>query len=154
MAVKVIFIGNPLAGDDGIGPCLYNELKEDPRLKDYKLLDLGVIGIDLISYVEDNDKLIIVDAVHSDKDVGKVQLLEEKDLTSDLPIVSQHDFGVEETAGILRVFKPKLRKINLIGINVNSVSAFSNKLSDDLVSNMTAIKESVIEHIDKIDKDS
>lgn len=154
MAVKVIFMGNLIAGDDGIGPFLYHQLKDNHKLKDFKLLELGVIGLDIVSYIEENDKLIIVDAVHSEKkgEVGKVLLLEEKDLSKNLSLVSQHDFGVEQTTAILRTHYPKLKKIHLIGINVHKVKAFKDKLSKEIRKKIHEIKEKVIKYIIQIAK--
>jgi len=175
--LKVVFIGNPLGGDDGIGPFLYNELKDHPSLKGYELLELGVIGLDLISYVEENDTLVIVDAFHSKKpkkpsgtskpskeettenikdisdfdmgevDVGDVVLLEEKELTADFNLVSQHDFGVEETVAVLRAYTPGLKKIYVIGIKVSRLNAFTDKLSEELTKKIPEIRDEVIKHI-------
>jgi hydrogenase maturation protease len=151
-AVKVVFIGNPLVGDDGIGPYLYTELKDTPVLKGFQLMELGVIGLDLISYVEDNDTLIIVDAVHSKKDIGKVRILSEEDLTPDLSLVSQHDFGVEQTAAVLRAYKPELNSIKIVGINVSNIQVFHDKLSDELIQKMPIIKKDVLQSILQIAK--
>ncbi|MBN1157097.1 hydrogenase maturation protease [Candidatus Woesearchaeota archaeon] len=147
MKRKVFFIGNPLGGDDGIGPYLFKELKKHPKLKGFDMLELGVIGLDLISYVEDDDRLIIVDAVHSEKDIGKVVVLKEEDLLKKPLVVSQHDFGIEETMEVLRMFKPGLKAVNIIGINVKRIRAFADKLSDEIMKKMPEIKEEVIERI-------
>ena len=151
---KVVFIGNPLCGDDGIGPHLYNELKSHFKLKDYELLELGVIGFDLISYVEKNDKLIIVDAVHSKKEseIGKVVLLDENDLSKDISLVSQHDFGVEQTAKILRTYEPNLENISIVGISVRRFKSFSTELSEEILKNLPQIKKDVVNYILKIAK--
>jgi hydrogenase maturation protease len=148
--VKVVFIGNPLGGDDGIGPFLYNELKNSPQLKKYQLLELGVIGFDLISYIDDRDILIIVDAVYSQKDIGQVVILEEKDLSKDISLVSMHDFGVEQTVTILRRYKPTLKKINVIGVYVQRINAFTDELSDDLKKMIPKIKKDVVKYIIQI----
>ena len=57
-----------------------------------------MIGFDLISFVEDDDKLIIIDAIKSDSEIGEVNVLGEDDLSKDLSVVSQHDFGIEQSA--------------------------------------------------------
>ncbi|MCF7860719.1 hydrogenase maturation protease [Candidatus Woesearchaeota archaeon] len=153
MAVKVIFVGNIFGGDDGIGPTLYKELADHPALKDLTLMELGVIGFDMLSYVEDDDKLIIVDAVRLSDGTGKpgdVVLLNEDDLSQDLSVVSQHDFGIEQTASILRAFKPNLASINIIGIKVSNIKAFSDVLSKDLLSKMDTIKKDVISLIKRL----
>lgn len=154
MAIKVVFIGNSLAGDDGIAPFLYKELKDHQKLKDFELLELGVIGLDLISYVEDGDKLIIVDALHSDGEIGKVTVFDEKDLSKDLKVVSQHDFGVEQTAAILRNYKPSLNAIKVIGVNVKDIKSFTDKLSQDIMEKIDEIKERVLDYIILIANDN
>ena len=150
MAVKVVFVGNSLAGDDGIGPFLYKDLRDHPKLKDYKMLELGVIGFDLISYIEDDDKLIIVDAIRTKRAIGEVLTFGEKDITADLSIVSQHDLGVEQTAKLLRLTKPGLKQISFVGINVHSISAFTDKLSKEIIEKLQRIKEEVIKNIIKL----
>lgn len=144
MSTKVVFIGNLLGGDDGIGPILYDLLKDDVRLRDFELFELGVIGFDLISYVEENDTLIIVDAVHSEHDIGDVILIDEDDLSKELSLVSQHDFGIEQTAAILRAYSNDLGPIAIVGINVRQVNAFSDTLSVDLMNRIPSIRENVV----------
>lgn len=147
MKPKIVFIGNPLGGDDGIGPYLFTKLENNPKFKHVELLELGVVGFDLISYVQDTDTLIIVDAVRSNKDIGKVVILEEKDLTPDLQVVSQHDFGVEQTVAILKSFEPRLKNIHIIGIFVKDISAFNDKLSTEILNKISDIKKEVISKI-------
>ncbi|MBR9690720.1 hydrogenase maturation protease [Candidatus Woesearchaeota archaeon] len=150
MSVKIFFIGNPLGGDDGIGPYLYNELKDLSGFKDFELHELGVIGLDLINYVDDNDKLIIIDALKTGKDVGKVMVLDEKSISNEFIPVSLHDLGVEQTLAILRMYKPKLERINIIGINVKNVEGYVDSLSDELKGKMPEIKKNVIKKVIEI----
>lgn len=144
MGVKIIFVGNSLMGDDGIGPRLYSELKDSSGMESFELLELGVIGFDMISYVFDDDQLIIVDAVQmKEHRFGEVVLLEEKDFSTDLRVISQHDFGVENTSAMLRLFRPGLKNITLVGVCVGSVSGPSDKLSDEMEQSLPRIKEEV-----------
>jgi hydrogenase maturation protease len=154
MPVKVVFIGNYVGGDDGIGPFLFERLKDDKRLADFELMELGVIGFDLISYVGDGDRLIIVDAVRSDGKIGDVVRLKEINLSKDLTLISQHDFGVEETATILRAHKPGIKSIDVVGIKVNQPKAFSVGLSRELIMRLPKIQEEVIKEIIKISKEN
>jgi len=139
-------------GDDGIAPFLYNELKNCPELKDFTLLDLGVPGVDLISYVEDDDKLIIIDALYSDKGAGEVVLIDEKTLSGDMQFVSLHDFGIEQTISLLRGFKPKLREVSVLGIKVFNVKKPTNHLSDEIMEKFPQIKSEVLRKITEIAK--
>jgi hydrogenase maturation protease len=155
MTLKIVFIGNPICGDDGIGPYLYNKIKnnnEITKLKNLKLYELGVIGLDLISFVEDDDQLIIVDAVitKNKKNIGKVIKLGEKDLKKNINLVSMHDFGVEQTSAVLRIYKPKLKEIIVIGILINETKIFNTSLSLELKKKIPEIKKEVCSIITKI----
>jgi hydrogenase maturation protease len=158
MGVKVFFIGNAFGSDDGIGPHLYSLLKDDSRLKHFELMELGVIGFDLLSYIEENDKVIIVDAVKIDdtdatkamKYIGDITIIEENELQPSVTLVSQHDFGVEETAVMMRKYMPNLKRICVVGIKVTKLQPFGNKLSATIHKKIDTIKEDVVKNIIKI----
>ena len=111
-------------------------------------MELGVIGFDIITYIEDDDNLIIVDAVTNDTqhNVGTVTIIKENELSEDLNLISQHDFGIEQMAPILRNYT-KLKEFHIIGITVSKTTSFSNALSDELLEKIEEIKENVINNI-------
>ena len=152
VAIKVVFIGNPLAGDDGIGPRLYCELsKEHNRFgSTCQLIELGVIGLDMLNYVDGDDTLVIVDAVYADHGTGEVVLFGENDLRPNLRLVSQHDFGVEQTAVLLRAYHPELTSISVIGVKVYRTQAFTDSLSYELESQVPRITDEVASMIQRI----
>jgi hydrogenase maturation protease len=149
MAVKLFFIGNSLAGDDGIGPYLYEELKNNLDLKKYKMFNLGVLGLDIIEFLEEEDTLILVDATYTkDPDcVGNVILIKESELNINVSLPYCHDFGIEQTAKIIRSYLPYLKPINIIGIKVTKAKAFSDGLSIELKKNISKIKDNVLKEI-------
>lgn len=146
MALKVFFVGNPLAGDDGIAPYLFEQLKDDKRLANCELFEIGTVGVDLVSYVDDQDTIIIVDAVQAVENIGEVVLLEEKDLITSTPL-SPHDLGVEHSLSLLRTFKPKLKNIVLIGIKADKVDVIHQGLSREMLNNLDTIKDVVVKNI-------
>jgi len=148
MSIKVIFIGNSLDGDDGIGPLLYQEMKDDKRLENLKLMELGIIGFDLVTYVENDDQLIIVDALKSKNDeIGTIKILKEKDIKNNKNLVSPHDFGISETVSVLRSYYKDLKTINIIGITIKDINPYSEKLTTELEEKIPDLKEQVIKEI-------
>lgn len=60
----VVFVGNRIMLDDGIGPFAYDELLERYELPENVLLkEAGCMSLDLIPYVRDCDLVVTVDAV-------------------------------------------------------------------------------------------
>lgn len=62
-AVLVLGLGNPLRGDDGIGPRVVAELEGRGLPEGVKALDGGIGGLDLLQIIEGWDRVVIVDAV-------------------------------------------------------------------------------------------
>jgi hydrogenase maturation protease len=151
MSTKIVFIGNILGGDDGIGPHLYNELKDHDQLKGFKLIEGSVIGLDLLSYIEKNDHLIIIDAINSSDAIGEVFNINKKDLRRQTSLVSQHEIGVGETCRIIRFFDPTVR-IDIIGICVKRINAFNNELSEEILRKIPDIKQKVVKSIIELTK--
>jgi hydrogenase maturation protease len=152
--VKIFFMGNRIAGDDGIGPYVYDLLRKNHKLKEFQMMEAGVIGLDLISHVQGNEKVIIVDAVLSEKEIGKVSVFKEDELSNLKGIVSQHDIGVEQTAVIMRSMHPNLDNISIIGINVDKNNLSGQNISSLINGMMKRIEENVIESIFKVVNDN
>jgi len=62
--IAVFCVGNRLHMDDGVGPAVFDAIKENYEVPDnVVLLDVGVMTMDLITYVDRCDVVIAVDAV-------------------------------------------------------------------------------------------
>ena len=62
--VAVFCVGNKLMLDEGIGPAVYEELRERYDIPDnVKLFDVGCMSLDMLPYVRDCDAILTVDAV-------------------------------------------------------------------------------------------
>lgn len=58
----IICFGNPLHGDDGFGPALYQRLSRLPRPVGLRLTDAGVPGPAALALFQDCEEVVIVDA--------------------------------------------------------------------------------------------
>jgi len=146
MAVKIVFIGNVFGGDDGIGPYMYKRLKDHEDLTDFELMELGVIGFDLLSEVNEDDHLIIIDALRAKDGFGDVIKVDDKMLKADFSLVSQHDFGVEQTTAMLKAYNPTMQ-IDIFGIKVKNLNAFDPKISQEILDREENIKRGILENI-------
>jgi hydrogenase maturation protease len=62
--IAVLCVGNRLMLDDGLGPAVYDAVREDYDLPDsVDLYDLGCLTLDMLNAVRDYDLIITVDAV-------------------------------------------------------------------------------------------
>lgn len=146
---KIFFVGNPLGGDDGIGPHLFKEFEHDIALKEFELNELGVLGIDLIDVLEPNDNIIIIDAVFTDDEslVGNVVNIPVNNLSSNLRTLSLHDFGIEQTITLIKAHIDDIGYIKVIGIYVKNIEELNLELSDEIKNKFAEIKTKVLELI-------
>ena len=139
---KVAFVGNIYAGDDGIAQRLFEELKHKIDADVFNLEN----GVNLASYVEDKDTLIIVDAIIGEPGTVEVFKPEEFDESGKITV---HDVGVGETIALLT----KLRdvRVHIIGVGVKDVSQ-SESLSPEVLSKWPEIKYQTLRLINKMVK--
>jgi len=87
----IIGIGNTLMGDDGIGPAIIDRLEKIPGLK-AELLVLDTPGFALLTYIQNRDKVIIIDAAEFDAPAGTVVRITAADVERKKGVsISLHD---------------------------------------------------------------
>ena len=150
---KVIGFGNILMGDDGIGPRVIEELRKDELLGNNEnviFLDCGTSGIDLIFMINENDNLIIIDAIDAGQEVAEIVKFDIEDVDSfikkEIISYSIHDIGLAEVLSIMKSMNMKT-KAKMIGIKPKSVE-FCDKLTEEIESKIPDIVKIVKEEIE------
>ncbi|MCM8823339.1 MAG: hydrogenase maturation protease [Candidatus Omnitrophica bacterium] len=118
--ILIIGCGNILLGDEGIGVWVIRELMKMKRKlpPNIELLDGGTKGLELVYYIEEAERVFIIDAVRTDGEGGEIYRFtpssyEEKIYA--LGKFSSHDFGLKEIFNIMRQLKIE-REIIIFGI--------------------------------------
>ena len=109
MAEKIIvlFVGNRVMLDDGVGPAAYDFIRENFDLPDnVDLFDVGCMSMDMVDYVHTYDFMVTVDAVDgSPEEPGTVFRYEPDDVARNVgPTASIHDLKLADlfdTASLL-----------------------------------------------------
>ncbi|MOA15290.1 Hydrogenase 2 maturation protease [compost metagenome] len=115
--ILVLGIGNRLMRDDGIGVYVVETLQKEDQFGDVQYL-VGETDIDYcLRVLEDVDRLIIVDAVKSDREVGEVSCHPIEEIASFHLGISIHELHL---FSIIPVMYPLLH-VTVIGIDVESV---------------------------------
>jgi len=116
--IAVIGLGNVLLGDDGFGPFVIALLHAGWDFPaSVELIDAGTPGLGLVSYFQDRELALIVDAVAASGEPGELRLYRSADLQK-LPLqprVSPHDPAVQETLGIAELSGHGPRAVLLLG---------------------------------------
>jgi hydrogenase maturation protease len=97
--IGVIGLGNVLMGDDAFGPYVIQVLEAEYEFPErVVLMDLGTPSLDLATYIEDLEVLIILDSVGAEGSPGSVRTYRREELLSRPlePRTNAHEPGLKE----------------------------------------------------------
>ena len=117
--ISVIGLGNVLMGDDGFGPAVIHALEADYLVgDDVETFDLGTPGLDLMPWLADVERVVIVDTVKSDLPPGTIRVYDKRDVLRHPPSVrvGPHDPGVKDALLTLEFAGRAPRELTLIGV--------------------------------------
>ena len=126
--ILVLGIGNILMGDEGIGIHAVRYMKDHPFPGNVHLLDGGTGGFNLLSYLQEYDPVIIIDATADGRPPGTVNVLRPR-YSSDFPkSLGAHDIGLKDLIEST-VLLEGLPEIHLITISIHTGSLLGLELS-------------------------
>ena len=141
--IRIMGCGNLWMGDDGVGihtvekmMIIKDKLENGalfsdpdlssfsetalPYLKNVDILDAGVSGLDMLCFLEGFDKIIIVDALKSNQNLGAILKIKGDDLLEGEGVgkmMSSHDVSVPTVLGIAKEVQG-LPEIVVFGVEI------------------------------------
>jgi len=145
--ILVLGVGNPLLGDEGLGPQVIHELQGAYRFPpEVRLLDGGTAGLSLLSEVTAVQRLLVVDAVQTGAAPGTIVLLEENALRGARRIlIGPHEIGVQELLAAAR-FHGGPRETVLFGIEPERME-LALGLSSSVAKSLPKLMAAVIQRL-------
>ncbi len=145
MGKFVLGIGNVLLRDEGIGCHVAHALEGIP-LPDVKIMDGGTCP-DVLQFLEDADKLIIVDAVKGEGVPGQIYRFHLEDINLERkPFLSLHDLGLVDSLMLMQLWQPDFIGIDeavIIGVEPKEVD-WGLELSPELQEKMPQIIDAIL----------
>ncbi len=101
----VLGLGNILLRDEGVGVRVVERLQELYEFPaGVRVLDGGTLGLDLMLYVEEADRLLVIDAVDLGGDAGTMVHLEGEEVPAFLSVkISPHQLGLSDLLAAARL---------------------------------------------------
>jgi len=140
--VLVIGVGNPLRGDDGIGPEIIRRLKARANDENVAFMDGGTDGLALIDPIREYDgRVILVDAVDMKLPPGEMRIfgLEDVHIPIKSDSLSTHGFGIAEMILLMKNLEWKTN-LTIIGIQPLK-TGFNDKLSEPIMEKLETFIE-------------
>jgi hydrogenase maturation protease len=144
MGKFVLGIGNVLLKDEGVGCHVAHALEEIPLL-DVKIIDGGTCP-DVLQFLEDTDKLIIVDAVKGGGTPGQIYRFHLEDITLEQkPFLSLHDVGLVDNLMLMQLWH-NISEAIIIGVEPKEIN-WGLELSPELQNKMPQIMDAILSEL-------
>ncbi len=146
--IIILGIGNLLLGDEGVGIQLIRMLNNDDlNYANLEIIDGGICP-EIVSFVEDVYKLIIVDAIKGGEKPGTLYRLSIDDLIMDPSTrgLSLHEMGVLDSLKMMRLLGREPKNTIIIGIEPKNIG-WGLELSPEVEGRLAELKRMVIAEI-------
>ena len=145
--ILIMGIGNILLQDEGIGVHVVRRLKEMSLPNNVEVLDGGTAGLDLVDFMENRRKLIVIDAVKAGDKPGTIYRLTEENLKiKPKAIMSFHEIDFLDALYMSDVMRNKPKETVVIGIEPKDMSD-GVELSPEIEERIPRIIEIVMEEL-------
>jgi hydrogenase maturation protease len=146
----VLGLGNILMRDEGLGVRVVERLLEDCQFPpEVKVVDGGTLGLDLLPWVEEADRLLVIDAVDKGAEPGSLARLEGEEVPMFLGVkISPHQMGLADllAAAQLRGYLPQ--ELVLWGMQPMLIEV-GLELSPPVAAQLETLKERVLDELSR-----
>jgi len=140
--ILVLGVGNLLMGDEGVGVHAVRQMQKEGMPPDLALIDGGTGGFHLLSYFEDYDPIVMIDATMDGRPAGTVRLTRPR-FASEFPrSLSAHDIGLRDLIEGAALLGP-LPEIFLVTVSVASIQPMEIELSPPVQEALPRVTELV-----------
>lgn len=139
----VLGIGNILRKDDGAGIHVIELLQKEQLPPGVDVLDGGTAGIDLLTYMEGIDRLIIVDALLADGAPGDIRILSDDAIKERDLIISGHYGRLSDILGLAAELGTR-PDTTIIGIIPRDCESYEMGLSPEVAAGVEKAAEMIL----------
>jgi len=147
-SVLVLGLGNPLRGDDGVGPRLVEELTRRRLPEGVMALDGGTGGLDLLQVLEGWQRVVVVDAADVGREPGQFVRFtpDQARLAQAAERFSLHHAGLGEVLALANALGRALPHMVIFGVQPAEVG-WREGLSPAVETALSALVDAVLEEI-------
>jgi len=148
--VAIVGAGTIIFRDEGIGVFAQKYIEKNYIFEgDVTLVDGGVLGFQLMTYYQDYDKVLILDTITMDDEVGSIYNLPANEMLG-LGSYKQtaHEVEIVEMLEICSMLE-KMAEVNIIGIIPQDIVSVNIGLSDKMKEMFNQFISTTIDELDK-----
>ena len=131
MKTLILGVGNLLLKDEGVGIHVIRALETEILPPGVDLMDGGTGGLHLINWLQDYDRIIMIDATLDDNPPGTIRLIHPRYASDFPPLMSAHEIGLRDMIAAL-CLTGNMPEISLIVISVVNINEIGIELSPEI----------------------
>jgi hydrogenase maturation protease len=131
MKTLILGVGNLLLKDEGVGIHVIQALENETLPSGVHLLDGGTGGFHLMSWLEEYERIIMIDATLDNNPPGTVRQLKPRYASDFPPLMSAHEIGLRDMIEAMQL-TGKMPEVNLIVISAADISEVGMELSAEV----------------------
>jgi len=115
--ITVLGIGNIILKDEGFGVHIVEKLQQEYSFPEHvQVIDGGTLGMELMNYIIDTDRLIVVDAISGDAEPGTFFRFVNAEVKAYFQEkVSMHELGIQDVLAALEVIDKPVNEVIVMG---------------------------------------
>jgi hydrogenase maturation protease len=149
MKILVLGIGNPILSDDGAGIRVAQEVGNQLNDPQVTVAETSEAGLRLLDSIVGYDKVIIIDAVQTEKgQAGQIYRMEPEDFSFAKHFSSPHQINLVtalELGKMLNLAMPQ--KITIFAVEAKDITSFSEKCTPEVEQAIPQVVKMVLEEL-------
>jgi hydrogenase maturation protease len=123
MHITLLGLGSLLMQDEGVGIHAVRDIQEHYETPGLEIIDGGTGGMDLLPYIENRDRLLVVDAANFGKEPGYIGVLRNEEIPALFGVkASLHHLGLADVLAAAQLMDMAPKEICLIGIQPQTIA--------------------------------
>lgn len=131
MKTLILGVGNLLLKDEGVGIHAIHALEKENLPSGVHLMDGGTGGFHLVSWIEEYDRIIMIDATLDNNPPGTVRQLRPRYASDFPPLMSAHEIGLRDMIEVMQL-TGKMPEVYLVVISAADISEVGMELSPEV----------------------
>lgn len=146
--VAVLGLGNLLRKDEGLGIRAMERLMQRYQLpEDLLLIDGGTLGLDLLSYLEKAERILILDAILTDGPPGTLMKASNEEIPAFLGMrTSPHEIALADLLAVMHLRGTMPRELVVVGMQPGTI-ALGWELSQEVEAHLDALADAAADEL-------
>ncbi len=148
--IMILGVGNKLLTDEGFGIHVIEKLmKEYEFSQNVSVMDGGVLGIYLLGFISEADKLIVIDVIRNNGKPGTMYRIENDDIPDRVRAKnSLHQVDFLETMTLCKYGLDKAPETVILGVEPLDIQTYSVELTSPVKDKIDDIIEKVLKEVE------